>query len=251
MQAVDAGGKSEPAALYGFQLTAEGGARSVSATLALDTDAGWFAAAIPQTPLLPFRAKIATNYSTYEKQYWRSQKLYVALGTAVTVKHYFLVDAAGDDPQWKQRGAVTCLPHNIPVPSQERANGYDGFKILNEDVVLSAAPGSGDTILKAAPSKALASDNCAQPFKPATARDAITPNYPAGLGLQSKTVSVAEIALDANGNIVDAWTDRPSGYDVLDNAAVHAAMASKYTGAISYCTPIPSLYLYHVTFAPN
>lgn len=252
MQTVDAEheGPPAPAALYGLQLTTEGGARSVRATLALDTDAGWFTAAIPQTPLVAFRAKMSTRYATYEKQYWRSPKIYVDFGKPVTIKHYFLVNVLTDAAEWAQRGAVTCLPHNIPVPSQQHTGDNDKVRILNDDRDLSAAPAPGDTVLKAAPSPALASDKCAQPFKPAMARDAIAPNYPAELG-PVKTVSVAEIALDADGNIVDAWTDRPSGYDAFDNAAVHAAMASKYSGAISYCTPIPSLYLFHVTFDPN
>lgn len=58
------------------------------------------------------------------------------------------------------------------------------------------------------------------------------------------------IALYSNGSLADAWVWASSGHEAYDAAALAAIRESTYTGAVSYCRPVPSEYGALIMFDP-
>jgi TonB family protein len=246
----------QTAQLYGFHLSALT-ARTIDATLAFDTSAGWFTVQVPQTRLSPKVTHYIGELTFVERDYL-SPKMYVRFPEAVLVNHAWTYSAAtlNDGAGWQQKGTVICPPPSDLSPDQKRRTPKGRQTTMidpKDDDRLSDPPDAASMLLAAQPSKALESAACAEPFRLASVLNQIAPNYPDSMldrELGRTTVSV-EIALTPEGRPRDVWLRVSSGYQAFDDAALNAAKLSTYQGARSYCQPVPGRYLFNVTFDPK
>ena len=239
------GVKTQPADLFGFELTAEG-ARSVTATVAFDTDAGWFVASIPSTTLQAKERHYDSPSASFVKRNWISPIMYLKFPTAVNIAHSWVYSAQtiGDDFGWSKMGVVSCQPFagarapNPPLAPQV-------VRLDPKDVDdLSIPPGPGSTIVAVTKSKPLKQAHCATPFQDATATRTVRPEYPMMARRPAIDVtSTIQVAINADGSPADAWVFYPSGFPQFDDAAIQAARQSKYRAGIAYCEAVPGLYL--------
>lgn len=246
------GGQSGPANLYGFDLRALG-PRTVQATLAFDTNAGWYTADVPATTL----AEKDRHYTSISAEFVRhdfvSPVMYVRFPAAVTIAHEWVYQATArnDGPfGWASRGAVTC---DAPAGAHAHDSGNQALfpKLDPKDSdALDATPAPQSIILAATPSKPLGDRSCPDPFDDATATHAAVPTYPVGMrGIFAS--STIEVAVGPDGLLMDAWVWGPSGYGMMDQSALDAAKASTYKAGRAYCRNVPGLYLFRVTYRPN
>ncbi len=94
---------------------------------------------------------------------------------------------------------------------------------------------------------------CANPMQEATATQSVTPDYPENAreqGLGRVEVNVV-VSLSASGAPTSATVQNTSGNMEMDRAARQAAMQSTYSPKVVNCQPVPSQYIYHITFDPN
>jgi TonB family protein len=83
--------------------------------------------------------------------------------------------------------------------------------------------------------------------------DPMSPSYPDSardLGLGTVSVFV-QVTIDAQGRLVDARIYGSSNNAAIDEAALRAARASRYSPRIVNCVPVEGTYLFHADFAPN
>ena len=248
--------QAEAAALYGFDLSAMGPRILQKATLALDTGAGWFAVTVPLTTIAEKDRHYSGPSATFVHKDWVSPTMYVRFPSAVTIAHSWVYDAKvrADGPYgWEAKGDFQCRPNPARSPAQKLPDFQNPIVLDPKDEDrLSSPPPSGATILDGAPSPALGSTSCAEPFREATVIQQMQPLFPVGMmSFDVEGVSTIEVALDADGSLVDAWVWGPSGYPAYDASALAAATSSKYKNGRAYCQDVPSRYLFRVTFKPN
>jgi TonB family protein len=253
-----------PGALYGFDLTALGARTIASATLAFDTNGGWYTVDVPGVTLVEKPRRYRASWVSFTRREYASPILYARFPKPVIVAHAWVYTATthGDSQfGWDSEGTVQCdpiQPDVLPI-------AVDGFKPAphapaawytldsRDRDPLWATPQSGSFIEDARISKPLESTTCAAPFRDATVKDQAQPQYPVSAravqgGEASTTV---EVAIDADGRLHDAWVWGPSGYTVLDQESLRAARQSTYEAAQAYCKPVPSTYFFRVTFSPG
>jgi len=90
---------------------------------------------------------------------------------------------------------------------------------------------------------------CAQPHVEANAVDKAEPEYPE-IARQQGAVGTTQVkvTLDAAGTVTDAAVYKSSGNQSLDQSAVKAAKASRYTPEIDACQKIAGSYLFTADF---
>jgi TonB family protein len=101
-----------------------------------------------------------------------------------------------------------------------------------------------------APATSGATLTCANPSHEAIVTKAVRPAYPMSawtLGLGYRSVQVL-INVDASGDVGGAGIYRTSGNHALDEAAIQAALHSKYTAKRVDCVAVRSAYLFRVDF---
>lgn len=243
-----------PAALYGFDLEAMG-PRSLTATLAFDTSGGWFKIDVPPVTLTE-RVRHYTSVSAYfTRTDFVSPVMYVRFPQAVTLSHTWVYTARTSDDGpfgWAKQGQVTCDP-----PGTAKATGPIGrfaARLDPKDLdALSDPPAQRSFIAAAQRTAPLETGTCSDPFADATATDIVSPDYPMALrGFSTRVLSSSiEVAIDAAGNVADAWVWGPSGAEAADAASLAAARATKYKAGRAYCRNVPGLYMFRVTFDPN
>lgn len=157
---------------------------------------------------------------------------------------------------WQAKGIVTCDPPPDSSPSQQRRRyGIERNPFVldwKDKDGLSAPPGNSSTVLAAAPSKALAPTDCAEPFRDAEVDHQAQVRWPLMAQLPNFDVTASlQVAIAPDGTLKDAWVWGSSGYSQLDQEAIKAAKLSTYKGARSYCRAVPGDYFFMVTFDPN
>jgi TonB family protein len=252
--------KDQPSSLYGANLSALGPRTVTSATLAFDTSAGWFTFDAPAMTLVE-KARHYTNPTvSFIRRDYVSPRFYVRFPTDVTIAHAWVYSASAKDDGafgWQAQGTVRCDPPAAASPEQAKRfpkNVHPFYTLADADKDgLSDEPTSTSLILAAAPSKALENFACTEPFREATVKTQVVPQYPdimrGRVGMDA-TVSV-EVALNGDGSLADAWVWGPSGFQPFDDAALLAAKASTYEGGRAYCAAVPGSYFFRVTFDPN
>jgi TonB family protein len=75
-----------------------------------------------------------------------------------------------------------------------------------------------------------------------------SPSFSKPEGVEEGGVAVIRINLAASGQIQSLALARSSGNTLLDIEALHVARASRFSGAMSDCTPAPETVLYNVDF---
>lgn len=240
------------AALYGFNLSAMG-PRSVNVTLAFDTSAGWFEVDVPQVVLAEKDRHYTSISAMFVRRDFVSPIMYVRFPTTVALKRSWVRTATAQDDGpfgWEKQGQVTCDP---PIGARASQNGAgeetttldpkDGDK-------LGELPSAGSQIMTAKETVALEPTECAIPFAAASATKPVDPSYPYA-SPRGVFETAIEVAIDANGAVVDAWVWGPSGDKNADDVALNAAEESKYKAGRAYCKDVPGLYLFRVTSDPN
>lgn len=249
------------AALYGFNLSALGPRTIAAAKLAFDTSAGWFTLDLSPMPLQEKVRHYTGPSDSFTRKDWITPVMYARFPHAVEVTHAFVYNIAvtGDGAfGWQQKGLVTCAPPAAPsaeqlkkIPARKRQEVVLDPK--DEDA-LDAPPSPQSLILAAAQSTALEASDCTEPFRSGTVEEQAQPQYPQVMqdsAFWGDAQTAVEIALNPDGGLAGAWVWAPSGYTPFDDAALRAAKLSRYSGGRAYCKPVPSLYLFRVTFRSN
>ncbi len=250
----DAPGNDTAAALYGFELAALG-PRIVQGSIAFDTDAGWYTVSVPAVPLQGKVRHFTSISATYERRDFISSRMYAKFPQPVRIVNWWLDTARAEADGsfgWHDKGQVRCSPsfiHDKPTP----INRYAAKMDPKDADDLQTPPQAGSMILDATRSLPLYNRNCKEPFADATAQDAVTPLFPPDLRNANAPLGSTgvQVAINADGSLADAWVWQPSGIEKYDAAALDAAKRSKYKGARAYCMPVPSRYMFFVTFSPR
>ena len=90
---------------------------------------------------------------------------------------------------------------------------------------------------------------CANPNADANATNPVTPDYP-DIAKQQGIEGTTQVAvsLDANGGVLSATVHKSSNNSSLDNAAISAAKASKYSPEIVNCVKTAGTYIFRADF---
>ncbi|HET6894363.1 MAG TPA: hypothetical protein VFH72_03175 [Candidatus Baltobacteraceae bacterium] len=260
--------QAQTASLYGFELAAMGPRTITAATLAFDTDKGWFTVDVPAVTLVEKDRHYTGPSSTFTLQDYVSPIFYVRFPHAASVTHGWVHTAATQgDTQfgWDKQGTVQCdpvrqQPHVIATaafnhaPSKTSDGGKNSLYTLDarDQDALSAVPRPTSLILTAEPASPLADASCTEAFQSAFVSAAARPAYPQLMsGFPAEATTTVELAIDAGGNLADAWVWGPTGQAPFDQAALQAAEHSGYTGGQAYCKPAAGYYFFRVTFDPN
>lgn len=242
--------------LYGFELSALGPRSVTQAELAFDTTGGWYTVDVPAVTLVTKERHYSNPLVSFVRRDYVSPVLYVRFPQAVTINHAWVYRAAvqNDAPfGWQTQGTVSCDPPPAPSPQQAKsaAREVSFYHLADADVdPLSAPPTPTSLVITAKASQALEQTNCSEPFRQATVKNQVTPQYP-DIMTTGKAVTSVEVAINAGGSLADAWVWGPSGFKPFDDAGTRAASASSYIGARSYCRDVPGRYFFRVTFDPN
>jgi len=252
MEAVGEGPAKRADAMFGFELVALG-PRTVSATIAFDTDGGWFTAVVPPVTLTERDRHFNGPSNGFVDPEWISPTTYVRFPNPVRVNHAWVSTAlaTGDGFGWSVQGPVECSPDpNGDIRPGLRST--ERIKLYDEDR-LNAQPARGAVVIDARPSAALAHADCAHPFSDATVLDhAAVPNYTGILAAEGAGGDAGIIvAIGADGILKDAWVWAPSGQEQFDDATLAAAKKTTYKAGTAYCKPVPGVYLFWTTFEGN
>jgi TonB family protein len=241
-----------PAQLYGFNLYAHS-PRSVVASVAFDTNGGWYTLEVPRITLSPKQRHYASGPERFTRTDFVSQTMYVRFPSPVVINDawVFQASAQGDGPfGWEKQGEVNCDPSGPGLTSQAPVPQL-ALDPKDQDA-LGAAPSQKSMIFAAATTQPIERAACAQPFQDATVTNAVTPDYPDAVSaLRAGGVSTVEVDINADGSLADAWVWGPSYYSELNAAALQAARNSKYKPKRAYCRNVPGRYFFQVTFSPN
>lgn len=257
--------QSETLAMYGLDLSALGPRTITSATLIFDTSDGWYRVSVPALTLAEKDRHYTGPSSTFVRKDFVSPIFYVRFPKNLSVGHAWVDTASAQgDPVfgWDNRGVVQCdpTPRRMRLISASRTKtaavrdgalrpyGSGLFQLDPKDLdALSFPPRSTSTLLLASRTNPPSSAACSQAFDDAFVRDQVTPEFP-GMERGVSGTSAVQIALDEDGNLVDAWIWGPSGVQAFDDAAVAAAEHSTYHGERAYCAPARSNYLFIVEY---
>jgi hypothetical protein len=233
---------------YAYDLTAQT-PRGVDANLIADTDNGWYrwnVSAISLTTVKRYAHDPPGYHLPPSLPYTiaSSPTLSVTFPVPVVVRHAWIESAlAVGDPslQWNGKNLAPC-----EVPAFESAQD----KTPDPDVAPSPA-----ALAPAVASAAQAPFDigyCALKFADSTVIRPARPQYD-GWGDPSVYGYAATIAtaLDPSGHLIDAWVYAGSGSAAFDRAALRAARDSTYVGAVSYCRPVSSRYLFIASAIPG
>ncbi len=254
-----------PARLFGFALTAMG-PRTVSGKLAFDTSAGWFTVDVPPVVLAEKDKHYDAMFGRLTIPGWVSPIMYARFPQAVTIAHSWLYSAIakGDgDFGWEKSGMFICPPpagaqradgvKTISVVISTLPGGTRQFEIPTVDPKevepLSTPPLAAVTQFAATATKPLETASCAKPFADALAIILVDPGYPRILQATGASGLIGVgLALNGDGTLADSWVWAPSGLAAFDQAAMSAVQHQKYSGAVSYCHPVPAIYNAFVLF---
>lgn len=237
------------ATIYGFQLTALG-PRSATATIAFDTDAGWFTAQVPTTTLVQKDRHYVGKFSEFTLRDWVSPTMYLQFAQPVNIRQRWVLHAAatGDQFGWAAQGDVTCEPYS--GGAGEYLPASPSFEFTTKDLdPISQTPPSGATVIKAQTSAALKKPDCANPFQNAgIAAMAQVHNLTPS---RTPEVTAVIVAVKDDSTVADAWIWGPSGDNASDQAALTAAKNSSYRAGRMYCQAAPGFYFMTIRYSPR
>ena len=261
LNALDAVGDAKTATLFSYELDALS-ASTVSGTLAVQTDKGWFAAPFGPVAMTPhpetfnFTGLIFTRKSVF------SAPLYLRFGMPVTVVRAFVTTASTDDTafSWPAHGPVACDDAGAPMqfapthPDPVRFDPSTGRKVFIDQpefpvhAELAALPAPQDIVTVPKPAPGYAVPTCPMPF----ASPRVVTSNPFSYQVPQTSPPTfflstwIVVALDAQGAILDSWTYAPSMQPRFDQTALDAAHGSTFSPATSRCRNVPSLYIFNV-----
>ena len=231
--------------------------RLVAARVEMQTDTGWYAFAVPATPLAVQQKNRHTKDVSWVETRIISQPLYVRLPHGSTKFLRAWVTSAQvlspSDP-WMELGDVACLPsaHDFADLVPTSAPLAKALKPEHDqpDIALSGVPKTDATIVDATPVAAPVY-SCAHPFLAARVRTRGRVRVMGQASVGRLAISDVVLTILPSGKIASARIIRPSGSTVLDQAALHAATDSSYEPARVFCQPAPGRYRFRVEFSPG
>jgi TonB family protein len=243
------------ATLFAYALEA-GSARSVSTTVMVHTNLGWFevrsAAAIP---LVKYNFDYADKFVEFTRTSYQSAPLYVRFPQPVSLISYFVSEAqALGDTQfgWDAKGNVTCsapaglesrfTPDLLPV----------GVTSRNPRIDLDVQPPPQVAIASPSLTSAPGPMACEHPFSEPKTTHIESPEFPIGEAQNgSGGVAWIELAVNASGALDDAWIFAPSGSRAYDTAAMQALRKTTFQPGTAFCAPAPKILMFGGEFDPD
>lgn len=239
---------------YGLELVADGPRSMQTATVIFDTDAGWFSAALPGSVFVPKVRTYEDDFPAYQRHQWVSPTVHVAFERPVQIARAWIGSAVfSSDPEgWSKLGQIACPP---PASEHLESAGDTRRSPMRPSAwePLWMPPAAGEAVVKPAKMAPLYAAACAHPFVAASAENVVPPEYPPSIAqMQGATLTgVIVLSLAPGGKLIDAAFWRSTGLQPFDDAALRAAKQATYTGAVSYCRPVPSEYFFVTTFSPH
>jgi len=250
-----AGGLVPSSSTYSLVLSALS-ARTVSGTVVMRTDSGWYTLPFNDVGLTAYPQKWKDSFNTFTAPSFLSPVMYLKFPQPVVMRAWFVSDASTSGETvfgWDAKGKVTCAGGRdisiIAVGSGAySANPTRGDLHWENPVPAStAAPPADAVLLTPSLTSAPGSLDCALPFADATVTKPIAPRFPlASRGESGETF--VQVAIGADGKVQDAWVWGPSGDGLLDAAALEAAQDSKYAPARAFCQNVPGIYIFRTEF---
>jgi hypothetical protein len=245
------------ATTYTYELTAFT-PRSVDAMVVADTDQGWFGWHLKGIQLQ--RASYVDKHDevVQVQSLVRSPRLTVQFPFPAVVSHVFVTSAqTTGEPVlgWDKLGNVPCTP-DLGIYGADLSRDDTEPAPLPSGAPPTPPPPTPPPPIQVEPVDApFEMAACPQPFEPSAIDEQASPNAlrPLGSsGLLGQLVDQASadvfVVLDGNGKVLDQWLFSSSGYPRLDANAMAAARTSTYNGAIAYCKPVKSLFIFRIKF---
>lgn len=202
------------------------GPRTVSGALRLSTQASWLETGFRAIPLRQTLVQETWEHLNLVRTAFRSDRIVVDLGGSQQIERGWIVQAAAeDDPTfgWDAKGMVACDAPGLMTP----ASG---------DPINASAPIDAPA-LRALPVKVLAGVACESPFSAVTLRAAARGDGVAG-NAKGTFVSVARVAVNADGRPDFAWIVASTGNKAFDLQVARMALRSTYLPARAFCQPV-------------
>jgi hypothetical protein len=241
--------------LYSFVLDSAS-EQTARGTIVVSTNAGYFTFAFPDTKFDLDRGRFTTASTTFTRDRYLTVPLYVRFPAGVTdISKWWVTKAQTRGEKvfgWDAIGSVSCSLAPLLKPAYAGAE-KTATRVNPIPYDLTVRPTAQATVTSATATAAPGSTSCATPFSDGDTKDAIAPDFPPseeGALMGSPMVTtVVKVFIDMTGAVVDTMVYQPSGYADIDQAALAAALKSTYSGAISFCEPVPSSYLFRADFS--
>ncbi|HET7813804.1 MAG TPA: hypothetical protein VFL13_05475 [Candidatus Baltobacteraceae bacterium] len=224
---------------YGFELRGEGAREVSNATLAFDTDAGWFTVDVPAVTLSVKLRHFAKPYDDYVDREFVSKPMYVAFARTVHVNRVWVLSAQAHGPgafDWNDRGVVACEPdaerdmHDYSMEGP--AVDADPLGIVPPDAAM----------LTPSPAAAQRTIACRKPFDDFHTLDDFSPDAVRGNGHYNAKATLIRVALNADGSVAGSWVVSSSGYADADEAARAAPYRTGFSPGRAYCRNVPAVF---------
>jgi len=256
---LDAAAGSKAATTFSYELDALSPS-TVSGTLAVETDKGWFS--VPFGPIAMAVALETFEYTgtKFTRKNVFSNPLYVRFDAPVTVLRDFVVSANTDDTSfsWPSR-PVPCDYAGGPVRFAEAVDPFAaiyakmpaGFgsppSMFATHAELAVPPGPQTPVAAATKRTDFDGLACAKPFvDPGMTSSPKLPYAMPSTALPTLALTAwVVVAIDARGSVLDSWLYAPSASPDFDKAALRAASRQTFTPAVSRCASVPSLFLFN------
>ena len=249
--------KIHPGGVVAFNLAAHQ-TRSLSATIELRTDKGFYTIAVPATDLVARQQHWKTLEVAWTGTAVQSAPLYFHMPTGSTkLRDIWVAGAQALTPSdpWYSVGPVACAPYAGAFGTVSQiaySNGgtiADPMHLKNPDRSLAAAIPSTATLLTAQSIPA-PTYSCAHPFVPAKLVHGVNPLWP----LSAPTMhfkSAVIVTILPTGEIGARHVYLPTGIRDLDSAVLDAAGESTFTPAVAFCKPAYGRYIFRVDLNPG
>ena len=251
-----------PAAVHSLVLSALS-SRTVSGTIVVHTADEWYTLRFTNVTLSRYDEKWQDTYASFSTTEFLSPVLYVRFPKPVSVQSVFVNEASTSGETafgWDAKGNVTCTGGSdisiialgagaIISGTMEKSKSTSDLQRLNPIPSSRNAPPDGTPTLTPALTSAPGLTDCAAPFAEATVTRPYPPSFPAGSRGESGE-SYVQVAIGADGKLVDAWIWGPSGDRAFDLATLQSARHSEYAPARAFCQNVPGMYRFRAEFRP-
>lgn len=219
-------------------------ARTVSGTVRLQTQKGWYAATFENLALKRLEQNYSDQGMTFSHEDFMSDDIMVKMPTTDPVIYAYVAraHAMGDTfLNWDRFGDVDCWP--TPFSPKDKRNSARPMPTLSKNpVALTAA--SIDAPFKV---------GCSEPFADVGVLAPGPFHYPAILGRDDPTarptgVTAVVAAVDRDGSVLDVWIWEPIGTPMLDQAVVDEVRKTRFAPGKAFCMNVPGYFVLRSVF---
>lgn len=254
LNVLDGASGAKAGTTFSYELVALS-AETVSGTLSIQTDDGWYQVPFGPVALTGHKESYTMGQASFVRENMFSDPLYLRFPKTVKPSRVFISSITTDDTAfaWPTKTELECEAGGDAFLFASPAAG----KSADGDVgpvhaALLAPPGASTPVGLATKTTAFDALGCAMPFKSASATGAVAPDFPrAGMGSPLPVKVLVAVAIDANGKVTDDWLVAPAPFVAFNNSAIRAAEQTTYAPAISRCRPVPGVYLFHAEFSQD